>query len=1394
MTQTLSPSSAPAPQASPRRKPSLWLRAVHAAISAVWWVVVGLALITVLGWGLLHGFIVPRIDQLRPEIESRLTQTLGMPVRIGSIAAQSATLVPSFILRDVRLLDTQGRDALHLQRVLAALSPRSLWNLDFEQLVIDQPELNIRRDKQGHIFVAGLDMSAPATDTNPNNPVANWFFSQREFVIRQGIVRWTDELRTAPTLALHAVDVVVRNPGSRHLLRVDASPSAEWGERFSIVGDFRHAFMRSHAGRWQEWEGAVYANFARVDVSQLKRHADLGFDISRGLGGLRLWGNVSKGQFAAGTADVALSNFDVQLAKNLQPLSIASMQGRIAGKRWATGLEFATEGLQFSTRDGIQWPGGNLSFKQNSSEGNVDAGGSLQADRLDLSALAQIADRLPIGTTTHTLIRSFAPKGLVESVQTSWKGAVDAPKSYEAKGTVNALELASAGTGRPGVRGASVDFKLNQAGGEAKIAIQKGSLDLPGAFEDPVLLLDSLTADAKWTIKPVTGGDKIELLLPNIKFANLDAQGEAQARWQTADAAKSNAKSRFPGILDLQGTLMRADIARVSRYLPVVVPKPAREYVRNSLIQGNMSAGKFKLIGDLHDLPFTDPASGEFRISADIKNATFAYAPASVLPANSLPWPALTQVQGEFVFDRASLALNSASARMDGNSSLVLTKADARIPDLTKNQTVIVSTDARGPAADLLALVNSSPLSVMTSQSLSKATANGNADIRLRLNLPIFALEKSKVLGSITLTNSDVQITPDTPLLAQAKGIIAFSESGFALREVQTRMLGGDMRLEGGSPPANADSDAGPVFRAQGSFTSEGLQQSRDLGFVSRLALNATGNADYTATLGFKRGVAELTVDTDLQGMALNLPAPLNKAADTVLPLRYENSLVKESLAPGQKLQDQLLVDLGRILSVAYVRDVSGAEPQVVRGGIGVGLNPGESAPAGDNAVLANLNLTSLNVDVWAKLLASLSEVNQAPASSDANRVPGGHASRGSAVSGYLPSVLAVRAQELTTNGRKLNNVVAGGSREGLVWRANLDARELNGYVEYRQASDSNAGKVYARLARLSVAASAAADIESVLEEQPASIPALDIVVEDFELRGKKLGRVEIEALNRGGGLVAREGGAREWRLTKFSANMPEAQFNATGNWVAVNAQASAGAGLRPSRAPGERRRMVMNFKLDIQNAGELLKRLGLEKAIANGKGLMEGQISWLGSPLALDYPSLSGAFNVNIENGRFLQVDAGAAKLLGVLSLQSLPRRLTLDFRDVFSDGFSFDFIRGDVKIDQGVAATNNLQMKGINAAVLMEGSTQIATESIDLKVVVVPEINAGTASLIATVINPAVGLGTFLAQLFLRRPLIQATTQEFQVSGLWTDPKINKVGRKNSADETKSWTNQSQ
>jgi uncharacterized protein YhdP len=516
---------------------------------------------------------------------------------------------------------------------------------------------------------------------------------------------------------------------------------------------------------------------------------------------------------------------------------------------------------------------------------------------------------------------------------------------------------------------------------------------------------------------------------------------------------------------------------------------------------------------------------------------------------------------------------------------------------------------------------------------------------------------------------------------------------------------------------------------------------------VPWLAQHASGSTAYTAVLGLRRGVPEFNVRSSLQGLALNLPAPLGKSADTALPLRVDNALLPGSSGP---LRDHLSVALGNTASVAYVRDISGAQAKVLRGVVTVGPASGEAVALPGDGVSANLNLGSANADAWDDLLSN-SHAKGSDNSAD----------------GYLPTQLTLRAQALTVGGRTLHTLVLGGSRDASTWRANVDAQELSGYLEYRLPADANGGRLYARLARLNLAPGETAGVDPLQSSPLDNVPALDIVVDALQLKDKKLGRFEVDAVNRRSSSDAAGRDSREWRLNKLSLSNPDAQLNATGNWVATGAQTSQ-AGPR---------RTVLNFKLDIADAGALLGRLGMPGVIRRGKGVMEGQAAWTGSPLALDTPTLGGQFNLALDNGQFLKADPGLAKLLGVLNLQALPRRLTLDFRDVFSEGFAFDFIRGDVRIAQGTATTNNLQMKGVNAAVLMDGSADIGQETQNLKVVVVPDLNAGTASLVAAVINPAIGLGSFLAQWFLKRPLTEAATQEFHIDGTWADPKITKV-----------------
>jgi uncharacterized protein YhdP len=272
-------------------------------------------------------------------------------------------------------------------------------------------------------------------------------------------------------------------------------------------------------------------------------------------------------------------------------------------------------------------------------------------------------------------------------------------------------------------------------------------------------------------------------------------------------------------------------------------------------------------------------------------------------------------------------------------------------------------------------------------------------------------------------------------------------------------------------------------------------------------------------------------------------------------------------------------------------------------------------------------------------------------------------------------------------------------------------------------------------------------------------IPGLDIVAENFELFNKKLGRMELLASN------AALASGREWRINQLSLKNPDAELRASGKWMT-----RGGNGVTS-----------MTYALDIADAGKLLGRMGFANVLRGGRGKLDGDVRWDGLPFAMDIPSLTGQLQLELAAGQFLKVDPGAAKLLGVLSLQSLPRRLTLDFRDIFSEGFAFDAINGTALIQQGVLKTDNLKMRSVNATVLMDGSADISKESQNLHVAVIPEVNAGAASVVyGLAVNPLIGLGTFLAQLFLREPLARAFTFEYQITGPWNDPMVTKLDNK--------------
>lgn len=1369
---------------------------------------VALTLLLIL-WLTLHWGILPHIQQWRIPIESRVGQLLGRPVHIGAIQVRTGRWVPSLELRDVVLDGTDRRPALTLPLVLVTISPASVLWLQprLDQLVIDGARLDVRRSADGRVRVAGFELGGPGGATGDDH-AAEWLLSQHELVIRNATLRWTDEQRDVAPLELTEVRAVLRNRGRRHEFRLDATPPPDRGSRFVVTAQLRQS-PGTAAVDWRGWSGTAYADVPRADLHALGRHVMLPFRVDEAVGALRGWIDVRQGEPVALTLDMALRNVDLRLAPDLEPLQLDQLRGRLSATASGDTRTLSLANLTFQTTDGLVWPRGDMALAWTAPPGQPVSGGRLSVQRIDIGLMAQITGRLPVGKVVRDLLTDLDPKGRLTGLAASWQGSIDAPQHFHATGTLGGLSLAAHPAarhdqlGRPGVHGATVVFDVSESGGSARLDIADGSIELPGVLDDPHLPFDRLGADLAWTIGPAVfegGPAQIGVDVRRAQFANADVQGDLTASWRTGPAAAAAAAEvadattrRFPGQLELDAHLGQMDARRLARYLPLGLPNDTRDYLARALQAGSLNDTRIRVRGDLAEFPFFrgHPASGEFQFASRIEAARFAFAPGE--PTAPSRWPALTEVGIDLLVDRDVLTLRNGHAllggvRLDGLHAVV---------GLGKAPLLIIDTTTAGPITPMLKFIDTTPVGGWIGGALAKTTATGTANLAVHLEVPLLKTDAARVRGELDLADNDLRMTTGGPLLTAAHGRVNFDNDGFSVADGHGQVYGGALAFAGGSRP-----DGTIRFDGQGTATAEALRQAAELGPVQRIATSLQGQAAYSGSLGFVHGQLDLDLRSDLVGMASTLPPPLAKSAPAAVPLRYATLVDR----PAAGRFDSLIFDLGDRVHASFRRALGGVDPTVLQGAIGVGVGVGAPAPRPAVGVSATIELPTAVADDWAALAARLAGPSSTTVpgagagaktgAADARKSSLPELAAGDAASPYLPDTATLRIKELIVGHQRVANLSANVSRQGVAWHAQVNADALVGAIDYtaaavprRVAGDSAgaaaagvpAGRVAARLTRLalplptatvtragqsgaaasSAQAGSAAPVTAAPEPAPGTLPALDVAIDEFSWRGQKLGRVKVEAAN-----VAGPRGP-EWRLTNLDVTTPEARLFGTGQWAA----APAG---RAARRHGE-----LSFRLEMADSGALLDRLGIVGAVRGGKGAVSGHIGWLGSPFDIDYPSLDGQLNLTIGAGQFLRVEPGAARLLGVLSLQSLPRRLLLDFRDVFDKGFAFDSVTGDLTIDHGVARTDNLKIRGVPALVELTGSADIEHETQDLRLVVKPQISAGTAALAYSVINPVIGLGVLVGQALLNSPLSAAGTREFRLSGSWDKPDVERVAR---------------
>lgn len=1267
------------------RTSSLW------TTRALVWTVVAAGLLFGVAILSLRYWVLPNADRYRVDITRALSEATRQRVTIGKITGNWDGVRPQLVLDQVVVHDSAGKPALELRKIDGTLSWWSLATLQvrFYALDIAGPALKVRRDRRGVISVAGMTLDQAPQD---GGGLMDLLLQQRNIAVRDAHVVWHDEFTGAPPLELKDVNLQILNSWNRHRFGLRAVPPADIAGALDVRGDLTGDTVKA----LERWNGRIFVQLDYADIAAWRKWIRFPVDFPKGTGAVRAWLTFGDHTLKDLIADVALSGVKTRLAKDLPELDLSALAGRVGWKTLKGGFEVSTTRFSLSTADGLALQPTDFLLRIAADRAGKPARGELRANVLDLAPLVALADRLPLEGEVRKTLVELAPKGSLQDLAVRWTGSWPEPEQYSARGRFENLSLHRFGR-IPGFTGVSGNIDGTEKSGNLNVNAGHAVLDMPLVFKSP-LGFDTLTAQLSWT----RSKEAVEFKLSSVSFANPDLSGSVFGAYRALASGS--------GDLDLTGNLTRADARHVARYVPVTVAAGSRPWLERAFVAGHSNDVRFRVKGNIGDFPFPDNKGGTFSVTARVTGGILDYADR---------WPRIENIEGDLAFRGVRLDVFARQGAIHGAR---LGKVHAEIPDLAGgNQILTVTGEADGATSDFLSFIDKSPVGGMIDHFHEGVEAQGAGRLALKLVLPLQNLDNSKVTGSYLMSNNQVRIDAAFPPVDQANGRIEFTESTVRLPSATGVFLGGPISITGTS-----QRDSTVRITLLGKIDADNVRRAGGPAWMNSLR----GATDWRGSFTLRRKLADLVIESSLQGIASNLPAPFVKTAAESVPLRIERHFTGRN-------QDTWAFSYGDVVQAQFARRDDGKKAVIERGVVRLG--GGAPAEMDRPGVWISGTLRNFDLDDWIRLAG------------------GGGAGLDYAIGG-----IDVRVGELDVFDRKFHDLVLAAQPQGGVMQIVLSAREVEGLASWRS---QGAGRLVARLKKLHFPAADAratvpADVKAKPADKPPEFPALDVTIEQFQLADKPLGKLELTA----------SPADRDWRIEKLRISNPDGVLNVDGLWQSWLAQP----------------RTLVNVRLDVVDVGKMLTRFGHPEGVRRGTAKIEGTLSWAGSPQRLDYPSLTGNFVLDAAKGQFLKMEPGIGKLLGILSLQALPRRITLDFRDIFSDGFAFDDIIGAVKVNRGIATTDNFRINGPSARVVMGGEVDLARETQKIKVRVSPYISDGVSIAGALIGGPIAGVATFLAQKLLKDPLNELAAYEYAVTGTWSDPQIARVDSSAAAEKS--------
>lgn len=801
----------------------------------------------------------------------------------------------------------------------------------------------------------------------------------------------------------------------------------------------------------------------------------------------------------------------------------------------------------------------------------------------------------------------------------------------------------------------------------------------------------------------------------HIGIAPLDFQGAGYGGQVRGEIALHDAGGR--PFLDLYAALSHADVDAAKLFWPIDSMSPAAvDWLDRALVAGKITSSSVVVHGDLADWPFLHN-EGRFEARTEISDLALDY---------GKDWP-----RAEGVSAVANFVNNGMLVETNAGQSLgvKVERAVALIPDFA-NTTLDLNVRGSGTGASLMDFVRRSPIGSHQADALAKLSLGGTGNFDFHLVLPLKDAKDFTLAGTAQLKDADLS-APDWNLkLDKINGPATFDGHGFHAGPLDTGFRGQPSKLDLAIASATGRPDTTFSARLTGRYgVAELVQGFSELDWLKEIA---AGRSDFTVGFDIVRPdtVANasqiLTLDSTLAGMTLDAPTPMKKPAEASLPLHLSMSLPVR----GSDLQ----ISLGQIVRQRFRLSDGDSHP------LGATFNFGTRMPdtVPDKGIRIRGRASKLDVTGW---------VQRTVASSGSNG-PG------------LESI-DVSVDQAEVFGHVFPSMRIQATPQADELNVDVDSADIAGRFTVPSA-DLNKRGVTARLQRLYWPKSTTPDSKPGTNVPvgnpantgvtPSALPPFHLWVGDLRFGESKLGEARLETWPTDRGM----------HIDQLRALSRSVQINASGDWDGT--------------ATNSRTHMRIDFA--AENLGEMLGAFGFAGLFNGGKTHTLLDATWPGAPSAMELANMEGKLTVQVTNGSIPEVGPGVGRLFGLVSVVEMPRRLTLDFGDVFSKGFAFDSIAGDFTLAGSNATTQNLEIRGPAAEISIKGRTGLRTKDYDQQVMVVPHVGNSLPIVGAVVGGPIGAAAGFVAQGLLGRGLNRVAVMHYRITGPWDKPVIEKTG----------------